>query len=205
MQRVVKIDRHGLAFRDFKNPGGTRLTISFAGLKDLSVEPVPGNAAYLVRSGVAHGRNQNRFFIGVIAYFPNAHEAMMFVDAVLRLKEVEFTEEADFDAFTANAKTWLEAKSKPEMSDDARAYNALAEDAYKRKDLTAALDAYCNALDRYPMWPEGNFNAALLAAEAEDYGLAAQLMRRYLVLAPDAKDAAAAKEQFLLWQLKAKQ
>ena len=80
----------------------------------------------------------------------------------------------------------------------------MAEDAFQRKDFTAALDAYCDALDRHPMWPEGHYNAALLAAEVEDYELAARHMRRYLVLAPGAKDAAAAEETFLLWQHKAK-
>lgn len=44
-----------------------------------------------------------------------------------------------------------------------------------------------------------------LAAEAGDCELAAQHMRRYLVLAPDAKDVVAAKDKFLLWQHKAKE
>ncbi|TSA41214.1 MAG: hypothetical protein D4R57_00865 [Verrucomicrobiales bacterium] len=132
---------------------------------------------------------------------------MTFIDAVLTLKAaalVPDTEEADFAAFTASAKTWLAATPKPEMPDDARAYKALAEDAFKRKDFPTALEAYCDALDKYPMWPAGHYNAASLAAEADDYELAAHHMRRYLVLTPDAKDAQAAKDKLLLWQLKAK-
>jgi tetratricopeptide (TPR) repeat protein len=81
----------------------------------------------------------------------------------------------------------------------------LAEDAFKRKDFVAALDAYVEALGMHPMWPEGHYNAALLAAELKDYELAARHMRRYLALAPDAKDASAAKDKYLLWQHKAKQ
>lgn len=44
-----------------------------------------------------------------------------------------------------------------------------------------------------------------LAAEVEDYELAALHMRRYLMLAPEAKDASAAKDKLLLWQHKAKE
>ena len=40
--------------------------------------------------------------------------------------------------------------------------------------------------------------AAILAAETKDYGLAADPMRSYLVLAPDAPDARAAKDKLLL-------
>lgn len=114
-------------------------------------------------------------------------------------------EEADFAEFTANAKIWLAANPKPEMTNDARAYRVLAEDAFEQKDFPAALDAYCIALEKYPMWQKGQYNAAIMASYAQDYELAAHHMRRYLVLAPDAKDAAAAKDKLLLWQLKAKQ
>jgi hypothetical protein len=113
-------------------------------------------------------------------------------------------EEALWGVFTASAKRWLAATPRPAMSDEALTYKALARDASEREDFPAALQAYGKALEIHPMWPTGHYNAATLAAEAKDYKLAAYHMRRYLVLAPDAKDAAAAKEQFLLWQHKAK-
>jgi len=91
------------------------------------------------------------------------------------------------------------------MSDDARSSKAMAEDAFKKKDFAAALSAYVEALGKHPMWPEGHYNAALLAGEIEDYDVAALHMRRYLALAPDAKDASAAKDKYLLWQRKAKE
>ena len=90
------------------------------------------------------------------------------------------------------------------MPDDVRADKLIAEDAFKRKEFTDALYAYVDALDKYPMWPEGHYNAALLAAEILDYEWASRHMRRYLVLAPDAKDASAAKDKYLLWQRLAK-
>ncbi|TSA41215.1 MAG: hypothetical protein D4R57_00870 [Verrucomicrobiales bacterium] len=141
-------------------------------------------------------------------YFYQGLGPLMFIDALLVLKAAALspdTEDADFAAFTGNAKIWLAATPKPEMSEQARTYKVLAEDAFKRKEFTAALDAYCDALDKYPMWPSGQYNAASLAAEAEDYELAAHHMRRYLVLSPEAKDAAAAHDKLLLWQHKAKE
>ncbi len=180
----VKIDRHGFSWVDHPRPQDTATHIyKFTDIKRLSVESYSKN-------------------------FHNLASARMWVDALLTLKAAEMapdTEEADFAAFTISAKVWLLASPNPEMPDEARAYKALAEDSFKRKDYTAALEAYCDALDKHPMWPEGHYNAALLAAEAKDYELAAQHMRRYLVLAPDAKDASASKDKFLLWQLKAKQ
>jgi len=131
---------------------------------------------------------------------------MNFIDSMYALKKAAMApdmEESDFAAFTASAQGWLAASPKPKMPDDALTFRLVAEDAYKRKDFTAALDAYSDALSKYPMWPEGHYNAALLAAEADDFELASRHMRRYLVLSPDAKDAASAKEKFLLWQHKA--
>ena len=131
---------------------------------------------------------------------------MNFIDSIFALRKAAFapdTEESEFSAFSVSAKDWLAASSKPKMADDALTYRLLAEDAYKRKDFTAALEAYSDALSRHPMWPDGHYNTALLAAEAEDFELASRHMRRYLVLSPDAKDSASAKEKFLLWQHKA--
>lgn len=134
--------------------------------------------------------------------------AMKFVDAYLTLRKAALatdTEAADFTAFSLAAKTWLETNPKPAMPNEARAYKVLAEDAFKRKDFHAALESYLEALGAFPLWPEGQYNAALLAAEIEDYELAAKHMRRYLALAPGATDTAAAEDKLLLWELKAKE
>jgi tetratricopeptide (TPR) repeat protein len=139
------------------------------------------------------------------AIFGDRATAMRFVDALLTLKAAGTrpSEKTDLAVFTVNAQTWLAQTIRPEMPDDARAYRLLAEEAFKRKDLAGALEAYGVALGKFPLWPEGHYNAALLAGEAEDYELAAHHMRRYLVLAPEAQDASPAKDKLLLWQLKA--
>ncbi len=171
-------------------------SVSFAELNNLSVEK------YTKKYMIVYSNNTDIF------YFDSGPHARMFVDALLILKAAAKSpdpDSADFATFSTGARHWRETEPKPKMPDEARTYMLLAEDAFKRKDFAAALDAYCEALEKHPMWPEGHYNAALLAAEVEDYEMAAQHMRRYLVLAPDAKDASAAKDKLLLWQHKAKE
>lgn len=179
--------------------------VIFAELKTLAVETgrFPPHTWGNVRAngkdlslGPSHG-----------AIFENRSTALLFVDAVLNLKAAPWVPDldaADFAAFAAAAKQWSSARPHPEMPEEARTYKLVAEDAFRRKDFPGALDAYGEALDLFPMWPEGHYNAALLAAETEDYELAAQHMRRYLALVPDAKDASTAKDKLLLWQHKAR-
>jgi tetratricopeptide (TPR) repeat protein len=133
----------------------------------------------------------------------NRRFADSFIEALRVLKEA--ASEDDFAAFIASAESWSQVTPRPEMTDDARGYKVLAEDSFKCKDFPGALAAYGKALDLHPMWSDGHYNAALLAAELEDFNLAAHHMRRYLALAPTAKDSVAAKDKLLLWQLRVKQ
>ena len=175
-----------------------------------TLRPVKKSVRIATPKSVSNGRDNGLYWTIIDGHktgFPEKKYAIMFADAMHTLSNAlaPDTEEADFAAFSSAAQRWRDTTPKPDMPDEARAYKGLAEDAFKRKDYDAAFTAYCEALDRYPMWPSGHYNAALLAAEDGDYELAAQHMHRYLVLAPDATDAAAAKDKFLLWQLKAKQ
>ncbi len=176
--------------------GGKSCSVTFTELKNLSVD-------YLTKKRTLVESDGKWLY-----FFRSEAQARRFIDAALTLKAAATggdPDAADFAAFSSAAQRWRDTMPKPDMPDEARAYKGLAEDAFKRKDYDAAFTAYCEALDRYPMWPAGHYNAALLAAEARDYELAAQHMRRYLVLAPEANDAGAAKDKLLLWQLKAKQ
>lgn len=178
-------------------------SVIFENLTNLSVKTI-GGTSYVQSHGatVKFGSKP-----GCHAWFLGKSTAAKFIDAISVLQKAAADgpalEENDFAAFTANAQNWLTAVPKPEMTDTVRTFKLLAEDAFKRKNFAAALDAYTEALVRHPMWPDGHYNAALLAAETEDYELAAHHMRRYLVLAPDAPDAPAAKDKLLLWQHKA--
>jgi tetratricopeptide (TPR) repeat protein len=131
--------------------------------------------------------------------FKTQESAIRFAQALLVLRDAADTEAADFAAFIELARS----PDRPGMSEAIETRKALAEDAFKRKDFGAALDAYVAALEAYPLWPEGHYNAALLAAEVGDFGAAARHMRRYLALSPDAKDLEPSRQKYLLWRHKA--
>jgi predicted TPR repeat methyltransferase len=80
----------------------------------------------------------------------------------------------------------------------------LAENAFKEQDLVGAVEHYEAAVQAYAMWPEGWFNAALLYEALGDYEYAANRMRHYLELAPDAPDARAARDKVIVWDDKAR-
>jgi hypothetical protein len=104
------------------------------------------------------------------------------------------------ETFRAQADTWRELAAKPKLPDDVYAHKVLAEEAYRNKDLMKALSEYQLGIKAFPTWPEGQFNAALIAAEMEYYRVAVQRMKEYLLLAPDAPDAQAAKDKIIVWQ-----
>jgi len=62
------------------------------------------------------------------------------------------------------------------------------------------LGEYEVGLKMYPLWPEGQFNAALLCEEKKLYAKAIGYMKRYLELAPDAPDARAARDKITIWE-----
>ncbi len=106
--------------------------------------------------------------------------------------------------FKDKAAIWRAMAEKPKMPEDAYAHKVLAEDAYKEKNLSKAMNEYVLAFKTYPMWPEGQFNAALIAEALHMYRVAYFDMQRYLLLAPDAPDAQSAKDKIILWKDKAK-
>jgi tetratricopeptide (TPR) repeat protein len=80
----------------------------------------------------------------------------------------------------------------------------LAENAVKEKKLDDALEHYELGLDSCYTWPQGHFNAALIAAEIGFYEQAVEHMQSYLELVPDAPDAEAARDQIVIWRDKGK-
>jgi tetratricopeptide (TPR) repeat protein len=218
----LKITRHRIEFA-FAGDDRYDCVMAFAALGNFSVRTRANGKASVYSNGKSLGLTSvaktdgkstraNGWAVSLedfkLPFLESEREALTLVDALLTLKEAEGApapEDAEFAAFSEGAKLWLATTPKPPMSDDARLSKVVAEDAFKRKDFAAALDGYCDALEKHPMWPEGHYNAALLAAQIEDYELAARHIRRYLALAPEAKDAPAAKDKLLLWEHKAKQ
>ncbi len=101
------------------------------------------------------------------------------------------------------AAAWRALSPKPELPEEVRAQRLLAETAFKEGKLGKALYHYENGVELYPVWPEGRFNAALMAAELKFYSEAVEHMRAYLELVPDSPDAPSARDQIVIWQDKA--
>lgn len=105
--------------------------------------------------------------------------------------------------FPQSAATWRTLNPKPPIPEEVRVQRLLAEDAVKQKKPAEALQRYEAGLELYPTWPQGYFNAALIAAELGFYAEAIEHMQAYLALVPDATDAQSARDQMLIWQHKA--
>jgi tetratricopeptide (TPR) repeat protein len=107
------------------------------------------------------------------------------------------------EEFHKQAAAWRALATKPVLPDAARVRRLLAEDAIKNKKPEEALMYYEQGLEEYPTWPEGWFNAALVAGELGRYDDAADDMQNYLELVPDAKDAQTARDQMEMWKIRA--
>ena len=103
------------------------------------------------------------------------------------------------------AKAWSELKQKPPLPEIVNRERVLAENSLAEKNLFAAWLHYGKGLAAYPFWPEGWYNNALIAKELQLWGYAALEMKQYLLLAPNASDAQAARDQIIIWEEKAKE
>jgi regulator of sirC expression with transglutaminase-like and TPR domain len=107
--------------------------------------------------------------------------------------------------FTQRAAAWRALATKPPIPEDVRVQRLLAENAIKENNPGEALNHYENGIELYPTWPEGNFNAALIAGDLGYFDAAIEHMQAYLDLVPEAPDAQAARDKILIWQTKAKE
>jgi regulator of sirC expression with transglutaminase-like and TPR domain len=107
--------------------------------------------------------------------------------------------------FHQQSAAWRALPSKPPIPEAARVQRLLAEDAVKQKQPEEALNRYEEGLNTCPTWPQGHFNAALIAASLGFYDEAVENMQAYLELMPDASDVQSARDQIAIWQYKAKQ
>jgi tetratricopeptide (TPR) repeat protein len=133
--------------------------------------------------------------------------ARLLVDSVNRLiveaKNGNPTDAAEWADFKIKAAAWRAQAAKPPFPEEARKCRVLAEDALEGKKFDTALKYYEDALQVFPMWPEGYFNAGMICAEIGDYTNALRHMHHYLELTPDAPDARAARDKTYIWEGKA--
>ena len=105
--------------------------------------------------------------------------------------------------FQQKADAWRAFATKPEVSEEVYKDRLLAEDALKSRDLSGAATHYEAGVASDPTWAQGWYNVALVYAELNDYLDAADCMKRYIILLPNAPDARAAKDNIILWEAKA--
>lgn len=129
--------------------------------------------------------------------------AELFANAINHLRDMTGEQGMALRNLPQAAEAWRALSQKPPVPEEVRGQRLLAETAFKEGKLEKALYHYERGLELYPVWPEGRFNAALIAAELHSYDVAVEHMRAYLALVPDAPDAQSARDQVVIWQDKA--
>jgi tetratricopeptide (TPR) repeat protein len=124
-------------------------------------------------------------------------------NALNRLREIAGEDGMKLRNFEKAAAEWRDASTKPELAEEVRAQQLLAENALKEENSGKALYHYERGIEFYPVWFEGRYNAALIAAELNYYSEAVEHMQAFLKLAPDSPEAPGARDQIVIWKDKA--
>lgn len=131
-------------------------------------------------------------------------QANAFAEALNKLSSFAMDKNNPLHDFSTHAAEWRALAAKPELPDAVRVRRLMAEDSLKNQKPEDALTYYEQGLEFYPLWPEGWFNAALVAGALGDYSIAIEFMQNYLLLVPGAADAQAARDQVEMWKIKRK-
>jgi len=125
--------------------------------------------------------------------------AQSFADAFNRLLYAVLQDE-EFVAFKAEAKAWRENPAKPPLSAETDRQRLLAENDFNLRNLDSAVGHYERGVEIQQMWPAGWYNLAMIYGEQKNYTDAADRMRHYLELVPNAPDAKEARDQMIIWE-----
>lgn len=117
--------------------------------------------------------------------------------ALHRTREVEAPAAGGFDKV---AQDYRAAKTKPELTEEARKHKVLAENAVEEKRYFDAIDQYDRALKIAPWWAEGRFKRGMLLGQQGVLGEAVSEMKRFLALAPESADARQAQDKIYIWE-----
>jgi tetratricopeptide (TPR) repeat protein len=131
-------------------------------------------------------------------------DALNYLAAVAR-GEISGGSADEWRDFQQKAAAWRGLATKPPLDSEADRHWILAENAVKEKNLDSAEQHYEAALEIQPAWPTGWFDLAMIYAEQKNFADAADAMKHYLELTPDAPDARDARTQMIIWEDKAKQ
>lgn len=111
--------------------------------------------------------------------------------------------DAAFEQFKQGCGPYVAQKNWPAMPEEAREHQVLADNAYRESDFDKAIGEYTAAVGAYPCWPQGWRQRGQLQGQGHYYMGAYNSLRHYLYLAPDAPDAAALRDQLIIWRDKA--
>lgn len=194
----ISSDRVDIIFkkRDFFNRETGETDKQTFYLKSLGVPSVvkePNNLYYL-------SFPDHRMFL-----FRNQDDAISCANAFFILKRraegyrppVDAAAEA---AFQKEARNYREAAVKPVLPEEAHKYSVQGDFAAEKKNLPVAVDLYADALKISPWWPEGHFKRGLILADLEQYDEAIAEMKKFLLLAPDSKEARPAQDNIYKWE-----
>ena len=110
------------------------------------------------------------------------------------------TDPAAEAAFPDVARKYRETPVKPELPEEAHKYVVQGDFAIEKRNLPVAIDRYTDALKIAPWWPEGYLKRGQLLAEIELYNAAIADMKKFLLLAPDTKEAREAQDNIYKWE-----
>jgi len=108
----------------------------------------------------------------------------------------------NFAEFQEKAEAWRALPQKPALPEEVRRFEVLAKDAIQNKEFEKAGNYYERGLSLQPLWPEGQFNSAVIFGEIGKYAKAVLHMKRYLALCPYVPDAQAARDKMYIWEEK---
>lgn len=226
----ISVDRQGFQFHVSGEDRGCWIggekwssTVQYQYTRMAYVQPPPSKWAAVHLTGPKVSRCESEWYShqkaqndhshsgGVYLEWNSQEDAIAFAKALNRLiweysPEAVQHRDSEWAQFQQQARTWRHAGAKvPDFSDDARREKLLAEDAISEKNFESAVRHYEAGLRVQPLWPEAWFNLGLIYGEMKDYVEAADRMKHYLELMPDATNAQEAKDKVLLWEAKEKE
>jgi hypothetical protein len=221
MAKSVRISQTRIVFDgappDQYNGGAHRYTIDFTGFTSASMDCSRVNCIVssdpqgtLARNETGSPMREFTFIDEVVGTVhitscsaPCRTLARNFATALNSLRALALSNPEAARDFHQLAAAWRALDPKPPLPNDVRVQRLLAEDAVKAHQPEEALKFYEDGLALYPTWPQGCFNAALIAAELGFFADAVEYMEHYLELLPEAPDAQAARDQIDIWRYKA--
>jgi len=178
-------------------------------LKELTPNNVCDDATCLV-SIIRDGNVLHSNYVSYEFAIPNTKDAPKKADqltyALTVLQQAALELRSTNAQFRKTVDSYRSASPKPTLPENANRLKTQAEASAHNHQYNDAVEAYAQALEIAPWWPEGHYNMALNLAEAKDhknaidYDAAVDEMQCYLMLEPEGSDAKAAQDKIQEWQ-----